>query len=151
MVSTMGSDGTPGASLRAWRDFLPRAQIFGADYDAGILFAEERIATHFADQLDAASLEAMYAAFGAEPFDVVIDDGLHSNVANLNVLAFGVDHCKPGGYIVIEDISHARVGFFSIVKNLLAPRGVDMQLVRLLPPCDDRRGCAWSQAYALIA
>jgi hypothetical protein len=32
-VSTMGVDGRPGASLRAFRDFLPDASIYGADIE----------------------------------------------------------------------------------------------------------------------
>ena len=33
VVSNMGKHGKPGASLRAFRDYLPNAQIFGADID----------------------------------------------------------------------------------------------------------------------
>ncbi len=45
VVSRMGFRGRPGASLRAFRDFLPNARIFGADVDCRVLFAEERIRT----------------------------------------------------------------------------------------------------------
>ena len=41
LVSSMGSGGTPGASLRAFRDFLPTSTICGADVDRSILFHEE--------------------------------------------------------------------------------------------------------------
>src|SRR5437868_3571150 len=43
VVSNMGSSGRPGSSLRAFRDFLPTAKIFGADVDRRILFSEDRI------------------------------------------------------------------------------------------------------------
>ena len=45
IVSTMGCNGTPGASLRAFRDFCPKAEIYGADVDSRILFSEDRIKT----------------------------------------------------------------------------------------------------------
>ena len=45
VVSTMGASGKPGASLRAFRDFCPQAQVFGADIDRRILFEEDRIRT----------------------------------------------------------------------------------------------------------
>lgn len=44
-VSNMGAGGRPGASLRAFRDFLPRAAVHGADVDAAILFEEVRKST----------------------------------------------------------------------------------------------------------
>src|SRR5262249_35300312 len=43
VVSNMGKYGKPGASLRAFKDYLPNAKIFGADIDRNILFQEERI------------------------------------------------------------------------------------------------------------
>jgi len=36
LPSTMGKYGKPGASLRAWRDYLPNAQIVGLDIDRKI-------------------------------------------------------------------------------------------------------------------
>ena len=50
LLSNMGSDGKPLASLRAWRDYFPNAQIYGADIDKDILTNEERIKTFFVDQ-----------------------------------------------------------------------------------------------------
>jgi hypothetical protein len=50
VVSTMGKNGKPGASLRAFRDCFLRAKIYGADFDSRILFNEERINTFFVDQ-----------------------------------------------------------------------------------------------------
>ena len=103
VVSNMCGEGTPGASLRAFRDFLPNAQIYGADIDRRILFTEDRITTFFADQTDPASLAALVEK-APGPFDLIIDDGLHSPAANLAVLHFGLPELKPGGWLVIEDI-----------------------------------------------
>jgi hypothetical protein len=38
LLSTMGVAGTPGASLRGWRELFPNATIYGADIDRTILF-----------------------------------------------------------------------------------------------------------------
>jgi len=94
----------PGASLRALRDVLPRARVYGGDVDAAILFDEERIRTHWVDQLDAPSIARMHADFGESAYDMIIDDGLHGIGANLNSLAFGLQHVRPGGFVVVEDI-----------------------------------------------
>ena len=116
ITSNMGNDGTPGASLRAWRQYLPHSHIMGADFDSGIMFKEDRIDTHVVDQLDFASFERLYEAFGSMPFDVIIDDALHSNVANLNTIAFGLNGaCTKNGWIVVEDIGRDRIDFFSII------------------------------------
>lgn len=50
IASNMGPYGRPGASLRAFRDFLPNALLFGADIDRHSLFQEERVKTVFVDQ-----------------------------------------------------------------------------------------------------
>jgi hypothetical protein len=59
--STMGPHGTPGASLRAWRDYFPRGRIHGADIDRDILFAEDRIRSYWTDQRDPAAIRALLA------------------------------------------------------------------------------------------
>ena len=46
LISSMEMDGKPGASLRLWRDFFPKAQIIGIDIDSDILFEEDRISTY---------------------------------------------------------------------------------------------------------
>lgn len=51
VVSTMGRDGKPGASLRAFRDYCPEAKVFGADFDTSVLFTEDRIQTFFSIRL----------------------------------------------------------------------------------------------------
>ena len=105
VFSNMGRLGRPGASLRAWRDYLPRAQIFGADYDSGILFTEYRITTSWVDQMKPETLQALFRHFGSEKFDLVIDDGMHAIGTCLNMILFGIRTAvAPGGWLVIEDI-----------------------------------------------
>ncbi len=104
LISTMGSEGRPGASLYSWRDYLPNANIYGADIDSDILFESERIKTSFVDQLEYNTLIDMKKNFGNVTFDLFIDDGLHSIGANFNCLLFGLENINVGGWIVIEDI-----------------------------------------------
>lgn len=121
IVSTMGLDGKPGASLRAFRDFLPRAKIFGADIDKDILFSEERIETFFADQTDVSSLEDLAQRLGHGTFDMVIDDGLHSPNANIATMLLGLSLLKKGGTFIVEDISAAAIPVWKVVARLLPP------------------------------
>jgi len=117
VASNMGPQGRPGASLRGFRDFLPRARIFGADVDDRILFEEERISTRRVDQLDYESVASLESWL--PPLDLFIDDGLHSFVANLNTLEVGLRLTKPGGWVVMEDISESTIPLWQVIGSLL--------------------------------
>jgi hypothetical protein len=121
VVSNMGSRGRPGASLRAFRSFLPHANIYGADVDKRVLFEEERIKTYFVDQTDPATFESLGRMIPPE-LDLVIDDGLHSPNANIATLKFGLSKIKLGGWVVVEDISPAAQPFWEVVNALLPDR-----------------------------
>jgi hypothetical protein len=105
VLSNMGVFGAPGASLRGWRDLFPQAFVYGADIDRGILFEEDRIQTFYCDQLDKSSIRALWSQpallSGA---DIIIEDGLHTFEANVSFLEESLDHLRPGGIYVIEDI-----------------------------------------------
>jgi SAM-dependent methyltransferase len=118
VVSHMGAGGRPGASLRAFRDFLPNAAVYGADVDRRVLFSDDRIETFHVDQLDPASFDRLPDSLPRE-FDLVIDDGLHSPGANLATLCFALGRLKPGGVLVIEDVQPAHFPVWQVVAALL--------------------------------
>lgn len=118
IVSTMGPNGKPGASLRAFRDFLPNSEIFGADIDRSILFQEDRIKTAFVDQTQEQSLNTLISTFGAK-MDFIIDDGLHSPHANFSVLCFALRALKSGGICIIEDIAKETLPVWQITGTLM--------------------------------
>jgi hypothetical protein len=102
--SNMGAHGSPGASLRGWRDYFPNAQIYGADVDKRVLFAEERIQTFFVDQCDPTTFGALWANIPDIECDVFIDDGLHTFEAARLTLTNAIGKVKLGGYYIIEDV-----------------------------------------------
>ena len=104
VLSNMGPKGQPGASLRMWRDFFPRAQIVGADIDPNILFQEERISTYLVDQCSPVSVEQLWEAVGPGQFDLMIDDGLHTSVAARSLFEGSIHRLAPTGWYVIEDV-----------------------------------------------
>jgi hypothetical protein len=128
VVSNMGSLGKPGASLRAFRDYLPGARVYGADVDREILFNEERIATFFVDQTDLDTFSALGEAVPAE-FDLIIDDGLHSPNANLATLAFGLDRLKVNGYFLVEDISPDALPIWQVISAALLPSQYESEVI----------------------
>jgi SAM-dependent methyltransferase len=118
VVSNMGSHGKPGASLRAFRDFLPNAQIYGADIDKRILFKDERILTFFVDQTNLESFDTLAENIG-NSFDLIIDDGLHSPNANIAVLIFALNRLKLGGCLIVEDTKESALPLWKVVAALL--------------------------------
>ena len=143
-MSFYGAGYRPGASLRAWRDALPNSHIFGADIDESILFNnEERIRTARADQLDPGSLLAVYELYGAAPFDLLIDDGLHSSGANLNTLLFGLRSAvRRGGWVVIEDLrrNDDKQTIIELADRLLRAPGARKVETWLLTCSEDTKG-----------
>ena len=129
VVSTMGMDGKPGASLRAFRDFLPGANILGGDIDKRILFHEDRINTYHVDQMDVDSLKRLARQI-PEDLDLIIDDGLHAPAANIAVLSFAITKVRPGGWIVIEDIADKALPFWDVVAAIL-PADCKCQVVKI--------------------
>lgn len=118
IVSTMGLTAVPGASLRAFRDFCPNANVYGADIDRGILFSDERIRTFYVDQLKPSTFATIADQVGGG-FDLVIDDGLHSPNANIASLIFGLKIVRPGGWVVIEDVALEARDIWDTVAALL--------------------------------
>lgn len=119
--SHMGAGGCPGASLRAFREVLPKAKIFGGDVDRRILFQDGQIQTAYVDQ-SKNDFEELRALVGNDVIDLVIDDGLHSPIANLHTLLFGLSVVRPGGSVVIEDIKFLARPFWHVVASLLRPK-----------------------------
>jgi hypothetical protein len=104
LLSNMTSNGKPGASLRAWRDYFSNAQIYGADIDNDILFKENRISTYFVDQLKKETIDKMWQDINVENFDIIIDDGLHKPDANINLFLNSFHKLKQNGIYIIEDV-----------------------------------------------
>jgi len=110
--SNMSLLGSPGASVRAFRDFLEgfcTPRVFGADVDVRVLFSEPGIQTFFVNQLEISTLQVLGAKLGK--LDLIIDDGLHSSEANINTMLSLLPHLSEGGFYITEDISNLPENF----------------------------------------
>jgi len=128
LVSSMGKEGMPGASLRAFRDFCMNAEIMGADIDKRILFKEDRIKTFYVDQTSNISLDNLKEKF-SNKFDLIIDDGLHSPDANINTIRIATTLIKKGGSIVVEDINSKAIDIWITISNLLPTNIYKSQII----------------------
>jgi hypothetical protein len=104
IVEWTGRKYRPGASLRMWRDYFPKARIIGCDIRNDVLFNERRISTFVADQGSVRSLRALLRAAKVRSFDLILDDGSHQ-VDDMRVsLRTLWPHVRQGGTYIIEDI-----------------------------------------------
>ena len=127
LVSNMGKKGTPGASLKAMRDYSENFHIVGVDIDEEILFSEERISTFQLDQLSEESWVELIRIQNGKKFDFIIDDGLHSPTANLNTILYGLGLLKDDGIMLIEDIPERALPIWELAINLL-PKSMENRL-----------------------
>ena len=91
-----------GASLRMWKEFFKRGNIFGIDIYDKHLLEEERITIFKGSQTDRAFLTSVINETG--PLDIIIDDGSHINSHVINSFNILFPLLKVGGIYAIEDI-----------------------------------------------
>jgi len=101
-----GKEGyAPGGSLRAWRDYFPRAAIVGFDVQPDTQFAhEDRIFTFLCDSTDPIQTAHTLEKVGISTFDLIVDDGSHVSGDQLKTLANLFPYLKAKGLYVVEDV-----------------------------------------------
>ena len=134
ILSNMGPGGKPGASLRAFRDFCPNAELFGADIDHRILFEEDRIHTYYVDQTQTDSLDLLSSKLSDRPFDLIIDDGLHSPNANIATMILALRSLRSQGVFIVEDIPLRSIPIWQVVAALL-PQAYHPTIVQAKNAC----------------
>ena len=129
VVSSMGLSGKPGASVKGFKDTFTKSKIFGADIDKKILFSEERIKTFFVDQNNLETFKNITDNV-KEEFDLIIDDGLHYQLSNLNTLLFALNNLKINGFFIIEDIGIWTIDTWLIVNKII-PKNFESQIIEM--------------------
>lgn len=92
-----------GQSLRAWREYFPRANVYGIDNAKSKMFDEDRIATFHADTTDRDGF--LGVIYRLPQLDIVFDDGGHVISCQLFTVAALWSKLKPGGLFIVEDIA----------------------------------------------
>lgn len=136
--STMGATGVPGASLRAWKEIFPLAQVVGADVDRRILFQEPGLETYFVDQLAPDTIRDLFAALNGRKFDILLDDGLHNFEANRNVVDVAFEHVSDDGVLVVEDVALTEIPKW---EEYLSTTGLIAALLNIQHPPNSIDNC----------
>lgn len=99
-----------GAGLRVWKQYFPKAQLYGIDIVDKSAVDEERIRTFQGSQSDPAFLRRVIDEAG--PFDIVIDDGSHRNEDVITSFKVLFPALVDDGVYVVEDTHFAYVPSF---------------------------------------
>lgn len=91
-----------GTSLRMWKAYFARSEIFGLDVHDKRPARERRIHTIQGDQSDPQFLRYLASALGE--LDLIIDDGSHHNADVISSFQALFPTLKPGGFYAIEDV-----------------------------------------------
>ena len=95
----------PGNSLRMWRDYFPKAMVFGFDVAPDTQFTENRIKTFLCNSTDPAEVAKAQIVIGADtPVDFITDDGSHRPEDQLATMKNFFPMLGPIGVYVIEDV-----------------------------------------------
>jgi hypothetical protein len=121
--STMQVDGyKAGASLFMWKDYFPKAMIYGVDILDEAMVNEFRIQSYKCDQSKREELIELAKKLGGN-FDLIIDDGSHNPKDQMLTALVLIPLLKPGGYYVIEDARAAED-----LADFLANQGYSSQI-----------------------
>ena len=91
-----------GNSLRMWRDYFLQARIVGMDCADLRHLAEDRIEIEIGDQNSPEDLDRIATQYG--PFDVIVDDAGHNPPSQVFCYRHMLNHVKPGGFYILEDL-----------------------------------------------
>jgi hypothetical protein len=121
-----------GDSLRMWREFFPKATIWGLDIQDKQTHAEKRIKILQGSQNDAEFLRSTAAHIGR--LDIIIDDGSHINEHVITSFTTLFPLLAGGGMYVIEDVVTSYYPKFGGNSSNLDDPHTMMNLVKRL--CD---------------
>ena len=125
MVDWGADNYRPGASLRAWRDFFPNADVHGIDVAPDTrIDSEPRITTHICDSSSPDQVATVLKAIAPLTPDLIIDDGLHDPLAQITTFRNFFPALRSAGLYVVEDVISANL------PNVLA------EINRISPACD---------------
>lgn len=105
-----------GEGVRMWLEYFQQAMLVGVDivkntnhWDTFGNLVHNRYSFHHGDQTDSNFWKEFIATHGGD-WDIIIDDGLHSNIAVITTFNALWTHVKAGGFYAIEDLNVAYGG-----------------------------------------
>jgi hypothetical protein len=91
-----------GNSMRMWREYFPRAALYGLDIEECRQVEPLNVTVFIGSQGDPVVLDRLAAKTGK--LDIVIDDGSHRWSDQMVAFERLYPHLQPGGIYVVEDL-----------------------------------------------
>ena len=100
-----------GASLFAWREYFPNAEIYGVDNDSRFIFNDQaHIHTACLDAYNTTEMLSFVKDFSeGGNFDLIVDDAVHDPLPQLSLLHDLEPSLAVGGIYAIEDVCPYKV------------------------------------------
>lgn len=114
-----------GASLKMWREFFPKAQIYGIDNEPECMFEEERIKTFVGDEFNKDDWIRIIEQTGTD-IDLFIDDGSHNRNHQLFTAQTLLPLFKKDIIYIIEDVRRPEW----LAEKLKGLFGFDCQIIK---------------------
>ena len=116
----MGAGATFGAALFALEEYLPNSIVVGADIDPKCTMIEtNRILCFFVDQIKKESFVNLKEYLNGKA-DLIIVDGLHSLLAELNTIDQLLPEIGKGGSLIIEDVDTPAIPAYQYLSSRLS-------------------------------
>jgi Protein of unknown function (DUF616) len=125
-------------SLAMWREYLPKAEIYGFDIaDFSTMPELPGVQIVRGDMSDEADLRRLIEVSGGE-FDVIIDDASHASHHQQIALRLMFFHLKPAGFYCIEDLTYQppQIEQSDAIKTLDVLRSLSCGSIRPTPYID---------------
>ena len=99
-----------GASLKALREYFPKAQLYGFDIDKSFIDATKSLRlkstkVSFMDVSDPKDIYLNLKKFNCK-FKIIIDDSSHEFEHQINIINQAVSFLESGGFLIIEDVNN---------------------------------------------
>jgi hypothetical protein len=112
-----------GSSVKSWREYFSKAKIYTADVDKETFLSISNLDVEYfyCDQDNPQSIQSMWKSnsLNDTEFDVIIDDGKHEFISNLNFFKESIYKLKSGGIFIVEDLTVSTYNSFErILPNL---------------------------------
>ncbi len=94
-----------GQSLRMWKEYFPKAEIYGVDLDENVVqYEEERIHIIIGNATKFETFETIKNALGDRRPFVILDDASHAWSDQRMSLELFWRMLAPGGFYIVEDL-----------------------------------------------
>lgn len=113
-----------GDSVKSWKEYFPKSKIYVGDVNNEFFSHVENIDNvqcFHCDQDNPHSIRNMWMSDELVnlEFDIIMDDGKHEFIPNLNFFKESIHKLKKGGIFIIEDLTFPTYGAFESIVNQL--------------------------------